>query len=85
MKHLEIDCHFVREQVIQGDLLVQHVSSTDQFADILTKGVSTPLCSSNIVPILCLAPPSMRLRGGCKDINGPSAATCQKIKLLRYC
>ncbi|CAL9023862.1 unnamed protein product, partial [Prunus brigantina] len=43
MKHLQIDYHFVRERVIRGDLLVQHVSSADQFADILTKGLSTPL------------------------------------------
>jgi len=43
MKHLQIDYHFVRELVINGDLLVQHVSSADQFADILTKGLSSPL------------------------------------------
>jgi hypothetical protein len=43
MKHLQIDYHFVRERVIMGDLLVQHVSSNDQFADILTKGLSISL------------------------------------------
>ena len=43
MKHLQIDYHFVRERVVKGDLLVQHVSSADQFANILTKGLSTPL------------------------------------------
>jgi len=43
MKHLQIDYHFVRERVIKGDLLVQHVSSADQFADILTKGLSISL------------------------------------------
>jgi hypothetical protein len=58
MKHLQIDYHFVRERVIKGDLLVQHVSSADQFADILTKGLSTPLFWI-IVPILCLVPPSI--------------------------
>ena len=35
MKHLQIDYHFVKERVFKGDLFVQHVSSTDQFADIL--------------------------------------------------
>jgi hypothetical protein len=65
MKHLQIDYHFVRERVIKGDLLVQHVSSTDQFADILTKGFPL-LYFSVTVPILCLAPLSPRLRGNVK-------------------
>ncbi|KAM0984150.1 hypothetical protein ACFX14_011746 [Malus domestica] len=42
-KHIEIDYHFVRERVTRGDLQVQHVSSADQSAYILTKGLSTPL------------------------------------------
>nr|XP_028960004.1 uncharacterized protein LOC108174058 [Malus domestica] len=42
-KHIEIDYHFVRERVIRGDLQIQHVSSADQSADILTKGLSAPL------------------------------------------
>ncbi|CAL8999350.1 unnamed protein product, partial [Prunus brigantina] len=79
MKHLQIDYHFVRERVIRGDLLVQHVSSADQFADILTKGLSTPLfqhqCSN-----LMLGSSKPAIEGECKDINGPSLATCHKIK-----
>ncbi|KAI5343251.1 hypothetical protein L3X38_011127 [Prunus dulcis] len=79
MKHLQIDYHFVRERVIRGDLLVQHVSSADQFADILTKGLSAPLfqhqCSN-----LMLGSSKPAIEGECKDINGPSLATCHKIK-----
>ena len=41
-KHIEIDCHFVRERVQRGSILLQFVASADQYADILTKG----LCSS---------------------------------------
>ena len=36
-KHVEIDFHFVREQVRNGFLQVQFLSSKDQIADILTK------------------------------------------------
>ncbi|GJY51108.1 integrase [Tanacetum coccineum] len=36
-KHVEIDYHFVREKVAQGDLRVQHISTHDQIADIFTK------------------------------------------------
>ena len=41
-KHIEVDCHFVRERVQQGVISLQFVTSTDQYADIFTKG----LCSS---------------------------------------
>jgi hypothetical protein len=78
MKHFQIDYHFVREHVIKCDLLVQHVSSTDQFADILTKGLSSPLfrhhCSN-----LMLGSSMHTIVGECKDINDQSHATCQVI------
>ncbi|CAL8155981.1 unnamed protein product [Prunus armeniaca] len=68
MKHLHIDYHFVRERVIRGDLLVQHVSSADQFADILTKGLFIPLfqhhCSN-----LMLGSSMHEIEGACKDIK----------------
>ncbi|CAL2240203.1 unnamed protein product [Prunus armeniaca] len=79
MKHLEIDYHFVREKVIRGDLLVQHVSSADQFVDILTKGLSTHLFQQHCSNLM-LGSSKHAIEGECKDINGPSAATCQKIK-----
>ncbi|CAN6701669.1 unnamed protein product [Malus baccata var. baccata] len=41
-KHIEIDCHFVRERVQQGTITLQYVASEHQYADIFTKG----LCSS---------------------------------------
>ncbi|GKC13882.1 gag/pol polyprotein [Tanacetum coccineum] len=43
IKHEEIDYHFVREKVAQGDLRVQHISTHDQIADIFTKPLPTPL------------------------------------------
>lgn len=41
MKHLAIDYHFVRQRVQQGLLRVRHVPSVDQFADALTKPLSS--------------------------------------------
>ncbi|GJY44007.1 putative RNA-directed DNA polymerase [Tanacetum coccineum] len=41
-KHVEIDYHFVREKVAQGDLRVKHISKHDQIADIFTKPLPTP-------------------------------------------
>ena len=37
MKHIAIDFHFVREQVIKHQLRVSHVHTADQLADSLTK------------------------------------------------
>ena len=40
-KHVEIDYHFVREQVLQKILDVRFLPFEDQVADILTKALST--------------------------------------------
>ncbi|CAL9239749.1 unnamed protein product [Arabidopsis halleri] len=36
-KHIEIDCHTVREKLDNGQLKLLHVNTEDQIADILTK------------------------------------------------
>ncbi|KAM1528050.1 hypothetical protein ACFX1Z_017449 [Malus domestica] len=63
-KHIEVDVHFVRERVASKKLQVQFVSSSEQFADIFTKGLSTPLflthCSN-----LTLGFSTHELEGGC--------------------
>jgi hypothetical protein len=38
-KHVEIDLHFVREKVANGQVRVLHVPTTSQFADVFTKGL----------------------------------------------
>jgi hypothetical protein len=38
-KHVEIDLHFVLDQVVIGDVRVLHVPTTSQFVDIFTKGL----------------------------------------------
>jgi histone deacetylase 1/2 len=40
-KHMELDIFFVREKVINKSLIVSHVPAQDQWADILTKPLST--------------------------------------------
>jgi len=40
MKHIQIDIHFVRDLVAKNILAVQHVHTTDQLADLLTKPLS---------------------------------------------
>ncbi|GKA12249.1 ribonuclease H-like domain-containing protein [Tanacetum coccineum] len=42
-KHIEIDIHFVRDQVATGQLRVLHVPSSNQYADIFTKSLPSTL------------------------------------------
>jgi hypothetical protein len=61
-KHIEVDFHFVREQVNQKQLQIQFISSKDQIADIFTKPLPLPLyefCKHN----LNLLP--VEIEGGC--------------------
>nr|XP_028959295.1 uncharacterized protein LOC108171893 [Malus domestica] len=63
-KHIEIDVHFVRERVAKHQLSVQFVSSQEQFADILTEGLSSTLfrihCNN-----LMLSLSKHEIAGGC--------------------
>ena len=38
-KHIDIDCHFIREKIQSGLVHTLNLSSIEQHADILTKGV----------------------------------------------
>lgn len=43
-KHIEVDCHKVREQVQLGVILPHYTESEEQLADVFTKGASTKVC-----------------------------------------
>lgn len=44
-KHIEIDCHFVREKIESGDIITSFVKSNDQLADVFTKSLRGPRIS----------------------------------------
>ncbi|XP_042946560.1 uncharacterized protein LOC122279793 isoform X3 [Carya illinoinensis] len=46
-KHIEIDCHFIRDKILSGDIATPFVKSADQLADVFTKS----LCWSRLKPI----------------------------------
>lgn len=61
-KHIQLDFHFVREQVESGDLKIGHVSSLDLLTDIFTKPLSKDRVAhlrSNLQVL-----PALQLAGG---------------------
>jgi hypothetical protein len=65
-KHIEIDCHVVRDKVQMGILHLLPVSSKDQVADILTKSLQ-PGPFSSLENKLGLLDIHSTLRGGVND------------------
>ncbi|BFG24866.1 hypothetical protein CerSpe_111400 [Prunus speciosa] len=64
IKHMETDFHFFREKVQNKDLIVQYVPTDEQVADILIKGLHSPIfvkhCSN-----LSLGSPPAAIKAGC--------------------
>ena len=42
IKHIEVDCHFIREKIVSGCMTISFVNSNDQLADIFTKSLRGP-------------------------------------------
>ena len=41
-KHIEVNCHFIREKIVSGYMITSFVNSNDQLADIFTKSIRGP-------------------------------------------
>uniref|UniRef100_A0A803NKY9 Uncharacterized protein n=1 Tax=Cannabis sativa TaxID=3483 RepID=A0A803NKY9_CANSA len=39
-KHIEVDVHYIRDQVKQGKIEIRHIPTSEQTADIFTKAIS---------------------------------------------
>lgn len=65
-KHVEVDYHFIREKIVNSDILVKFLSMHNQLADVFTKG----LTSARFVMLqdkLLMIPPPLSLRGAVRD------------------
>ncbi len=38
-KHIEVDCHFIRQKIEAGVIVTEFVNSNNQFADVFTKSL----------------------------------------------
>jgi hypothetical protein len=61
-KHIEVDYHFIRAKVVNGDILVNFISTLDQSAGIFTKGLSSTHFSALKSKLMATTFP-IRLRG----------------------
>ena len=64
-KHIELDIHFVREKVALGQFRIVHVPTTEQLADIMTKGLPTASFES-FRSSLGIISDDASTEGGCK-------------------
>jgi hypothetical protein len=84
-KHIEIDCHVIRDKVQQGIIHLLPISSKDQLADILTKSLH-PGPFDSLESKLGLLDIHSSLSGGVKHNNSnETAVTCNtsKTELVR--
>ncbi|KAK9057134.1 hypothetical protein SSX86_024501 [Deinandra increscens subsp. villosa] len=57
-KHIELDCHFIREKLQDGLISLHHVSTQEQLADILTKNLPKPQHEKLLSKLGVLQPPT---------------------------
>ncbi|GAA0142972.1 transmembrane signal receptor [Lithospermum erythrorhizon] len=64
-KYIDIDCHFTRDQVLEGLLHLVHLPTLEQVANILTKVLPSPQHNYLLSKFGVLPPRPPSLRGGC--------------------
>ncbi|KAL0382962.1 UNVERIFIED_CONTAM: Retrovirus-related Pol polyprotein from transposon RE1 [Sesamum calycinum] len=74
-KHLDIDCHLVRDQFKSGFIKPSHIPGHDQLANLFTKTPPLVILLAFLSSWAC-PPPSSTLKGGCR--SSKVAAESQK-------
>lgn len=83
-KHIDVDCHFVRERINQGVIRTAHVNTKFQVADILTKSLpqlshSSLISQLGLINIFSESVHSPSVRSDKDDIVSASAVSlCQR-------
>lgn len=61
-KHIKVDYHFVRDKVVNGDIVIKFVPTLSQAADLFTKGY-TAACFLQLRHKLMICPCPLSLQG----------------------
>lgn len=73
-KYIEVDVHFIQENVANKDVCLKFISTIDQVADIFTKGISSVRFNFLKDKLMVCLPP-INLRGGVNQLaidNSPT-------------
>ncbi|KAK9667940.1 hypothetical protein RND81_13G022200 [Saponaria officinalis] len=76
-KHINIDCHYVREKIQEGFLYTSHVRSSAQLADLFTKALGESQHHFLSSKLGLLLPRNSNLRGGCEKEDESSVGVDQ--------
>ena len=68
-KHIEVDCHFIRQKVQDQTIVTPHIRSQDQLADIFTKNTPVRLMEDILIKLGSIDIYSPNLRGSVEDKN----------------
>ena len=69
-KHIRMDCHYIRDKLLEGFLQIAHVSSQAQLADIMTKPLSESQHNTLSFKLGLLDTPSiLAWGGGCRILS----------------
>ncbi|PKU64804.1 Retrovirus-related Pol polyprotein from transposon TNT 1-94 [Dendrobium catenatum] len=77
-KHIEIDCHFIRECIKNLSITVHHISSKDQLADLFTK--SLPISRFKLLAAKLLTPLESSACKGILKTNTPESSKPKKVQ-----
>jgi hypothetical protein len=47
-RHIEMDCHFIRDKIQDGSIITKFITSADQLADVFTKLLGKEIFSTMI-------------------------------------
>ena len=77
IKHIEINCHVVRDKMVQGVIRLLHIRTQSQLADMLTKALSAHQFHNLLSKMNVLNVHSpLSLEGECKESKSRSVAEC---------
>lgn len=75
-KHIEIDCHFTRDKVLEGLIQLTYLPTKSQLADLLTKILPPAQFKLLISKLGLVFPPTTCLKGGVED-TATAPKACQ--------
>lgn len=81
-KHIELDCHFVRDKILDGFINLLHVSTVEQLADILTKVLTGPTHHTLLAKLGVSLHSLSNLRG---DVKNQTCQLCQQCNEEKPC